>query len=100
MVVQSFDDVTKASSPFASVGSTGSVSKVSSVVPGTAQGRVRRLDIASQGRSVEEARRNLIEAIELFLEIAAPAEIQERIHSEIFVTQVGVPVAQAARIIR
>jgi len=51
------------------------------------------LDIASQGRSVEEARRNLIEAIELFLEVASPSEIQERMHSEVFVTQVGVPVA-------
>jgi predicted RNase H-like HicB family nuclease len=51
------------------------------------------LDIASQGRSVEEARRNLIEAIELFFEVASPSEIQERIHSEVFVTQVGVPVA-------
>jgi predicted RNase H-like HicB family nuclease len=51
------------------------------------------LDIASQGKSVEEARRNLIEAIELFFEVASPAEIQERIHSEVFVTQVGVAVA-------
>ena len=51
------------------------------------------LDIASQGRSVEEARRNKIEAIELFFEVASPSEIQERIHSEVFVTQVGVPVA-------
>ena len=39
------------------------------------------LDIASQGRSVEEARRNLIEAIELFFEAASPSEIQERIRS-------------------
>ena len=51
------------------------------------------LDIASQGKSVEEARRNLIEAIELFFEMASPSEIQERIHSEVFVTQVGVAVA-------
>jgi predicted RNase H-like HicB family nuclease len=51
------------------------------------------LDIASQGQSVEEARRNLIEAIELFFEVASPSEIQERIHSEVFVTQVGVTVA-------
>lgn len=51
------------------------------------------LDIASQGKSVEEARRNLIEAIELFFEVASPSEIQERIHSEVFVTQVGVAVA-------
>ena len=39
------------------------------------------LDIASQRRSVEEARRNLIEAIELFFQAASPSEIQERIHS-------------------
>jgi len=51
------------------------------------------LDIASQGESVEEARRNLIEAIELFFEVASPSEIQERIRSEVFVTQVGVDVA-------
>ena len=51
------------------------------------------LDIASQGRSVEEARRNLIEAIELFLEVASPSEIQERTRAEVFVTQVGVAVA-------
>jgi predicted RNase H-like HicB family nuclease len=51
------------------------------------------LDIASQGKSVEEARRNLIEAIELFFEVASPAEIHERGHSEVFVTQVGVSVA-------
>jgi predicted RNase H-like HicB family nuclease len=36
------------------------------------------LDIASQGKSVEEAHRNLIEAIELFFEVASPSEIRER----------------------
>ncbi len=51
------------------------------------------LDIASQGKSVEEARHNLIEAIELFFEVASPSEIDERIHSEVFVTQVGVAIA-------
>ncbi len=50
------------------------------------------LDIASQGRSVEEARENLAEAIELFLETASPSEIEERLHPEVFVTQVGVSV--------
>ncbi len=54
------------------------------------------LDIASEGQSVESARSNLIEAIELFLEVASPAEIQERLRSEVFITQVGIPVAQAA----
>lgn len=33
------------------------------------------LDIASQGDTVEEARDNLVEAIELFLEVADPSEI-------------------------
>jgi predicted RNase H-like HicB family nuclease len=51
------------------------------------------LDIAGQGESVEEARRSLIEAIELFFEVASPSEIQERIRSEVFVIQVGVDVA-------
>ena len=51
------------------------------------------LDIASQGKSVEEARRNLIEAIELFFEAASPSEIRERTRTEVFVTQVGVAVA-------
>ena len=36
------------------------------------------LDIASQGSTVEEARTNLIEALELFFEIAEPTEIQRR----------------------
>jgi predicted RNase H-like HicB family nuclease len=51
------------------------------------------LDIASQGRTVEEARRNLIEAIELLFEAASSSEIRERSRSEVFVTQVGVEVA-------
>jgi predicted RNase H-like HicB family nuclease len=51
------------------------------------------LDIASQGRTVEDARKNLVEAIELFLEVASPAELRERRKSEVFVTQVGVPIA-------
>jgi predicted RNase H-like HicB family nuclease len=54
------------------------------------------LDIASQGLSVEEARSNLIEAIELFFEAASPAEIQTRLQPEVFITQVGVPIGQAA----
>ncbi len=51
------------------------------------------LDIASQGKTVEQARRNLVEAIELFFEAASPTEIRERVRSEVFVTQVGVDVA-------
>jgi predicted RNase H-like HicB family nuclease len=50
------------------------------------------LDIASQGPTVEEARRNLVEAIELFFETADPSEIQLRLHSEVFVTRLEVAV--------
>jgi predicted RNase H-like HicB family nuclease len=50
------------------------------------------LDIASQGDNIEEARRNLIEALELFFETADPSEIRNRLHSEFFVTRVEVSV--------
>ena len=49
-------------------------------------------DVASQGASIEEARLNLIEALTLFFETAAPSEIARRLHDEVFVTQVEVPV--------
>jgi predicted RNase H-like HicB family nuclease len=48
------------------------------------------LDIASQGDTVEEARANLREAVELFLETAGAAEIDERTHSEIYVSPIEV----------
>lgn len=50
------------------------------------------LDIASQGETVEEAKSNLTEALELFFEVADPSEIENRLHREIFVTQVEVAV--------
>ena len=51
-----------------------------------------QIDIASQGNSVEEARKNLVEAIELFLEMASPNEILARVYSEIYVTQIEVTI--------
>jgi predicted RNase H-like HicB family nuclease len=45
------------------------------------------LDIASQGNSVENALENLKEAVELFLETAAPRELKERRREHVFVTQ-------------
>lgn len=50
------------------------------------------LDVASQGDTIEEARANLIEAIQLFLETASAQEIQERMHEEIYVTHLEVAV--------
>ncbi len=50
------------------------------------------LDIASQGNTIEEARQNLREALELFFETASPKEIRERLHDEVYVTRVEVAV--------
>ena len=50
------------------------------------------LDIASQGNTVEEARDNLKEALELFFETACPSEIQDRLHGEVFITRLEVAV--------
>ncbi len=50
------------------------------------------LDIASQGSTIEEARQNLREALELFFETASPKEIRERLHEEVYVTRVEVAV--------
>ena len=51
------------------------------------------LDIASQGDTVEEARRNLLEALELFFETASPTEIQNRLHTEVYITRLEVSVS-------
>ena len=45
------------------------------------------LDVASQASTVEEATANLKEAVEFFLESASPAEITQRLHTEVFVTR-------------
>ncbi|OGU30127.1 MAG: hypothetical protein A2X67_13035 [Ignavibacteria bacterium GWA2_55_11] len=50
------------------------------------------LDIASQGSTVEEARLNLKEALELFFESASPQEIRDRMHGEVFITRLEVAV--------
>ncbi len=50
------------------------------------------VDIASEGDSVDEARTNLREALELFFETASETEIQNRFHGEVYVTQVEVAI--------
>lgn len=40
------------------------------------------LDIASQGESIEEARSNLVDALELFLEVADESEVTRRASRE------------------
>jgi len=44
----------------------------------------------SQGNTVDEARANLQEALQLFFETASKEEIRDRLHGEIYVTQVEV----------
>ena len=51
------------------------------------------LDVASQGDTVDQARSNLREAVELFLECAAPEEICGHLHNEVYVTRLEVAVA-------
>jgi predicted RNase H-like HicB family nuclease len=50
------------------------------------------LDVASQGATVEQARANLREAVELLLETAGPEEINQRPGSEIYLTSLEVEV--------
>jgi predicted RNase H-like HicB family nuclease len=48
------------------------------------------LDIASQGSSIEESRRNLTEAVQLFLDTADASEVRARMHSEVYMTGIEV----------
>ena len=50
------------------------------------------LDIASQGKNIEQARENLQEALELFFESASLQEITQRLHEEVYVTQLEIAV--------
>ncbi|MES2777714.1 MAG: type II toxin-antitoxin system HicB family antitoxin [Bacteroidota bacterium] len=53
------------------------------------------LDIASQGDTVEEAKINLHEAIELFFEYASASEIEYRLKSDVFITNMQIEVEHA-----
>ena len=48
------------------------------------------VDIASQGKTIEEAKSNLKEAVELFLEFASASELKQRLHYEVFITPLEV----------
>ena len=49
-------------------------------------------DVASQGDTIEQARRNLREALELFLETASPQEIRQRRRAEVYLSTLEVNV--------
>lgn len=46
------------------------------------------LDVVSQGNTVEEARLNLVEAVEGFFEVASLSEIQRRWKTETYITSI------------
>lgn len=54
------------------------------------------LDIASQGETVEDARANLREAVELFFETAHPNEISDRLNTELYISPMEVEVGAIA----
>ncbi len=67
--------------------------KLSAIIQRENQGYVSlcpELDVASQGDTVEEARSNLKEALDLFFESAPLKEIQQRLSGEIYVSQIEV----------
>jgi predicted RNase H-like HicB family nuclease len=69
------------------------VERVTAVIEREGDGYVAlcpELDIASQGNTIEEARSNLKEALDLFMETASPEEVAERFHSEVYVTGLDV----------
>ena len=46
------------------------------------------LDVVSQGNTIEQARLNLLEAVEGFFEIASPSEIRRRLKKETYVMSI------------
>jgi len=60
---------------------------------GLRRDEVRLLISRLREDSIEHARENLQEALELFFECAPPDEISRRVHSEVYVTKVEVAVA-------
>lgn len=69
------------------------VHRVTAVIEREGDGYVSlcpELDIASQGDTIEEARANLQEALDLFFAKASPREVEERFHPEVYVTQLDI----------
>jgi predicted RNase H-like HicB family nuclease len=66
----------------------GKVLQLTAVIEREGDGFVstcQELDVVSQGRTVEEARLNLVEAVEGFLEAASPSEVRRRLKTETYV---------------
>ena len=48
------------------------------------------VDVASQGETVDDARKNLTEALQLFFECASNEEITERLSGEVYITPIEI----------
>ena len=69
----------------------GKVLQLTAVIEREGDGYVAtcpELDIVSQGNNVEEARKNLLEAVEGFFEVASPSEIRRRLKKETYVMSI------------
>lgn len=51
------------------------------------------IDVASQGNTINSAKSNLQEAVELFFETASLEEVKHRLHEEVYITQLEVAYA-------
>ncbi len=58
------------------------------------------VDVASQGKTVVEARDNLAGALALFFETASAGEVNRRLRGELYVTRIEVAVGWTARPVR
>ena len=81
----------------------GDVGQLTAVIEREGDGYVStcpELDIVSQGSTVEEARLNLVEAVEGFFEAASPSEIERRWKTETYVTSImpSMPSQRAAEV--
>lgn len=61
------------------------------------------VDVVSQGKTVEDARLNLLEAVEGFFEAASPSEVKRRLKKETYVipllpTLPNIQIKQTARL--
>ncbi len=60
------------------------------------------VDVVSQGNTVEEARLNLLEAVEGFFEVASPSEIRRRLKKQTYIMPImptaPIKVRQVARL--
>jgi predicted RNase H-like HicB family nuclease len=82
-----------ASQPHPDAVERGDSMKLTAIIEAEGDGYVSlcpELDVASQGDTIEQARDNLQEALELFFECASSQEVRQRLRGEVCVTQVEV----------